>query len=58
MIGLRLLGGIVCLVFGVFITARQIKIIRTGKVDQLGFDYKLLAGGIVFIMAGFSLLFS
>jgi TctA family transporter len=49
---LYVVGGIACLIFGLYISTVQIKKIKAGKQDQLGFDYKLLGGGIMFIIIG------
>lgn len=54
--GLYLIGGIACLSLGIYITIRQIKKTKTGEQDKLGFNYKLLAGGVGFIMVGFGLI--
>ncbi len=54
--GLDLLGGFACLAFGIFIILKQIKKFRNHQQDQLGFDIKLLGGGIIFIMGGICLI--
>ncbi len=56
MTALYFLGGIDCLIFGVCLTKRQVKIFAKGKQDELGFDIKLLTGGILFIVIGVSLI--
>jgi len=50
--GLYIIGGIACLAFGIYLTLKQIKTFRAGKQDQLGFDIKLLGGGIIGIIIG------
>ena len=49
--------GLACLIIGFPLTIKQIKIFRAGEQDQLGFDIKLLGGGIMAIIAGFYLIF-
>lgn len=51
-----LLGGLTCMVLGSWLTLKQIKILLKGKRDELGWDYRILAGGIIFIMGGITLL--
>jgi hypothetical protein len=53
---LYVFGGIACLVFGAWLTIKQIKIFAKGKQDQLGWDIKLLGGGIIFIIGGICLI--
>lgn len=50
--GLYVFGGIACLVFGIYLTKKQVKTFNSGKQDQLGFDIKLLGGGIMAIIGG------
>jgi LPXTG-motif cell wall-anchored protein len=49
---LYVLGGIALIGLGGYIVIRQIKKIKAGKVDSMGFDYRLLGGGIMFIIGG------
>lgn len=51
-----LLGGIASLIFGGGLTIYQIRIFIKGKQDQLGWDIKLLSGGIIFLMGGIYML--
>jgi hypothetical protein len=50
-----MLAGLACIGIGVYITIVQIKKFSKGKQDQLGFDIKLLGGGVVFIIIGIML---
>jgi hypothetical protein len=50
-----MLAGLACLGIGVSITIVQIKTFSKGKQDQLGFDIKLLSGGVIFIIIGIML---
>jgi hypothetical protein len=45
-------GGIALIVLGCYIVVFQVKKTRAGKEDRLGFDYRLLGGGVIFIMGG------
>lgn len=54
--GIYILGGIACLAFGIYLTVKQIKTFLAGKQDQLGFDIKLLGGGLIGIMIGIYLI--
>jgi len=58
MSSLDLPGGITCLVLGIYISIVQIKKFAKRKQDELGFDIKLLGGGIIFIIGGIALLAS
>ena len=51
------IGGIFSLLLGIYIIIRQIKTIRAGKQDSLGFDYKLLIAGGGFFMLGIGMIF-
>lgn len=53
---LYILGGIASLIFGLVIIIRQIKTFKKGEQDELGFDIKLLGGGMGFLMIGIYLL--
>jgi len=53
---LYVLGGLCLLAVGIFISAVQIKKIRADKAGQLGSAYKLLVGGVIFIMSGIALI--
>lgn len=50
------IGGIICLSFGTFITIIQVKKISGGKQDNLGFSIQLLAGGIMAIILGVAMI--
>jgi len=52
-----LIGGLAFLGFGVWLVINQVKIFRRGNQDELGWDIKLLSGGIIFAMIGIYLLF-
>ena len=45
-----------CLGLGIFITRKQIKIFQAKEQDDLGFDVKLLGGGIMAIILGIALI--
>ena len=47
-----LFGGIICLFLGIYIVGIQIKTFRERKQDNLGFDLKLLGGGIMAVILG------
>ena len=49
---LYIVGGIASLIFGLVIIIRQIKTFKKGEQDELGFDIKLLGGGMGFLMIG------
>jgi len=51
-----LFGGIASLGFGSWLTFNQIRIFALGKQDRLGWDIKLLSGGILSMMLGIYLL--
>lgn len=53
---LHVLGGIFCLCLGVFIIVKQSKTFIKGQQDRLGFDIKLLGGGIGFVIIGIAIL--
>ena len=53
---LYIVGGIASLIFGLVIIIRQIKTFKKGEQDELGFDIKLLGGGMGFLMIGIYLL--
>jgi hypothetical protein len=55
---MRKIGGLAFLILGLYITYIQIKTFKSGKQDQLGFDIKLLGGGIMAIILGLALIFS
>jgi len=48
--------GVISLAFGVILTIKEIKIIKGGTQDPQGFDIKLLASGISFIIIGIALI--
>jgi hypothetical protein len=54
--GLYVIAGIACLSLGLFVTVFQVKKFIRKKQDNLGFDIKLLAGGIMFIIIGIALI--
>ena len=51
-----LLGGMASIGFGGWLIFNQIKIFVRGKQDKLGWDIKLLSGGILCLMLGIYLL--
>ena len=51
-----LVGGICSLLFGGWLTIHQIKVFKNRKQDELGWDIKLLSGGIITLMLGVYLL--
>jgi hypothetical protein len=53
---LYVLGGIVCLIFGVWQTIKQMKIFASDKQDAFGYDIKILAGAVGFIILGVALI--
>ncbi|GAA4092610.1 hypothetical protein [Mucilaginibacter panaciglaebae] len=46
------IGGFFLTALGIYITKNQLTKIKTENVDQLGFDYKLLGGGVMAIIIG------
>ena len=50
------LGGFACLIFGIWLTINQINIFRRGEQDKLGFDIKMLGGGIMSMILGVALI--
>jgi hypothetical protein len=48
--------GILSIILGIYIIAQQIKKIKAGEDDELGFDYKLLGGGIMAVVLGIALI--
>jgi hypothetical protein len=50
------IGGIVCLVFGIYLTISEIKTFKEGKQNEFGWDIKGLGGGICFIIIGIYLI--
>jgi len=53
---LYVLGGVACLGLGIYITIRQVKTFVKDEQDDLGFDIKLLGGGIMAITLGIALI--
>jgi hypothetical protein len=53
---MNLLGGIAALGLGTYITSIQIKKFRKKEQDNLGWDIRLLAGGIMFIIIGIAMI--
>jgi len=51
-----LFGGIASLSFGGWLTIYQIRTLIRGKQDRLGWDIRLLSGGIIFLMGGIYML--
>jgi hypothetical protein len=50
-----ILGGIVCVGCGLYLTIHQSQKIAAGEDDELGFDYKGLGCGIMLIMLGITI---
>jgi hypothetical protein len=50
------IGGFAVLVFGIWLIVKQMKTFAKKEQDQLGFDIKLLGGGIMAIILGISLI--
>jgi len=46
------LGGIACLLFGIYYTRKHIRIFKNNEQDQLGWDIKGLGAGIMFVIIG------
>jgi hypothetical protein len=46
------LGRLACIAFGIYIIKFQVKKIKDGTQDELGFGYKLLGGGVCSIIVG------
>ncbi|MFI5139062.1 MAG: hypothetical protein ACHQIM_14665 [Sphingobacteriales bacterium] len=57
MSALYIVGGIVSLIFGIWLCVKEVKVFIMGKQDKLGADIKILSGGIGFIMIGLYLIF-
>ena len=53
---LYVLGGVVCIAFGIYDAKKELKIFSTGKQDKLGADIKILGADIMFIIAGIFLI--
>jgi len=53
---LYIILGIALLIFGIWLTKREIKIYMKGKQDKLGADIKMLGGGIMAIIIGIALI--
>jgi len=51
------IGGILCLIIGLYITIKQLKIFRSHQQDELGFDIGLLSSGFMFMLIGIALIF-
>jgi hypothetical protein len=51
-----LLGGIACFGIGLWLTIYQIGTFIKGKQDELGWDIKGLASGIIFLLGGIYML--
>jgi hypothetical protein len=49
---LYIIGGVILLAIGLYLTVKQIKIFVAGKQDQLGWDIRGLGAGIMSIMIG------
>jgi hypothetical protein len=54
---LYIIGGIVLLMFGIWLCVKEAKVFMMGKQDKLGANIKILSGGIGFIMIGLYLIF-
>ena len=50
------LGGAASLILGLYIIVKQIRTIRAGQQDSLGWDYRLLIGGVIFLMLGIGMI--
>jgi len=53
---MNLIGGIAVLGLGVYITRNQIQTFRKKEQDELGWDIKLLGGGMGLMMIGIALI--
>ncbi len=53
---INLLGGIAFVCLGIWLTVNEVRTFMKGKQDRLGSDIKLLAGGILLIIAGIYLI--
>ena len=53
---LKILGGCACLLYGLYVTRKQVLIFKNREQDQLGWDIRGLGGGISFIIIGLYLL--
>lgn len=56
MVKLPLVGGLFCLVIGVYFFKIQVRRLMNRKPGSTGFNFRLLLYGIVFIIAGVLLL--
>ncbi len=54
--GLYVIGGIALILFGVWLTAKEIKIFARGEQDDLGYDIKGLGFGITCVICGIILI--
>ncbi len=50
------LGGIASLIFGTWLTIKEVNVYRAGEQDKLGADIKMLGGALMFVMLGLSLI--
>ncbi|WP_304067593.1 hypothetical protein [Pedobacter glucosidilyticus] len=53
---LYFIGGITSLILGLYITINQIRIFLKKEQDELGWDIKLLGGGVTFVILGIMLI--
>jgi len=53
---LYILGGIACLIFGIWDVTKEIKVFAKGKQDKYGADIKILGADIMFIIIGIYLI--
>ncbi|MHB8208446.1 hypothetical protein [Mucilaginibacter sp.] len=53
---LYVLGGIASLIFGTWLTIKEINVYRAGEQDKLGADIKMLGGALMLVMVGVALI--
>lgn len=53
---LYIIGGLLCLAIGIYIIRLEVRTFMKGEQDEMGFDIRLLGGGIFFIMTGVAIL--
>jgi hypothetical protein len=53
---LYIIAGFACLAVGIWITLKQIIVFKKVEQDSLGFDVKLLGGGVMGVILGIALI--
>lgn len=53
---LYIIGGLLCLAIGIYIIRLEVKTFMKGEQDEMGFDIRLLFGGIMAIILGVAMI--